>query len=367
MAESVIAQSRRKHRYQQIAAELSRQISSGVYGKGQALPSVRKLAASYGVSPVTARQAVERLRREGLVEIRQGAGTFVNERKADPSQSVSSVGLILSGVTSIEGWCFHLLRGLDAGIRSWNAHLRYYLFDPLRDSWPDLTERVRHDRARVLLMTGATRYETETHILEHLMPLGVPMLVIGNYKLPPSVSCVSFNLVGAVSHAVDELVKRGHRRLALLYSGVRKLDMNRDISLGFRLALRRKGLKYDPVMEATELDSDGYLALSHLAERDYRPTGLVMTERFVPGVLRWCQRHKQQADRLEVVTLTGSEDLITAAEPTFIMHLILPAEQLGYQAGLCARTLLENPQSPPIKRLVPFTVLTLAEPRDANG
>ncbi|WP_343616493.1 GntR family transcriptional regulator [Novosphingobium sp.] len=51
-------------------------------GVGQALPSERELCDSYGLSRVTIRKAIDGLVEDGLLERRQGAGTFVMGRQA---------------------------------------------------------------------------------------------------------------------------------------------------------------------------------------------------------------------------------------------------------------------------------------------
>jgi len=53
-------------------------IQGGHYAAGAALPSEDALAAGYGVSRVTLRNAMSALQAEGLVEKRQGVGTFVS-------------------------------------------------------------------------------------------------------------------------------------------------------------------------------------------------------------------------------------------------------------------------------------------------
>jgi GntR family transcriptional regulator len=63
--------------YEQIAARIRVAVASGEYTPGAALPSVRQLAASLRVNPATVVQAYRDLEREGFVEMRHGAGTFV--------------------------------------------------------------------------------------------------------------------------------------------------------------------------------------------------------------------------------------------------------------------------------------------------
>lgn len=52
-------------------------ISSGELAPGQQVPTEPDLMARYGVSRMTARSALGVLRAEGLVEVRQGTGTYV--------------------------------------------------------------------------------------------------------------------------------------------------------------------------------------------------------------------------------------------------------------------------------------------------
>lgn len=63
--------------YEQIAARLRLAIAGQELATGEALPSVRQLAATLRVNPATVVQAYRELEGEGYVELRHGAGTFV--------------------------------------------------------------------------------------------------------------------------------------------------------------------------------------------------------------------------------------------------------------------------------------------------
>jgi GntR family transcriptional regulator len=65
--------------YAQIAGRLRVAIAAVELRPGDALPSVRNLAARLRVNPATVVQAYRDLEAEGFVEMRQGAGTFVRE------------------------------------------------------------------------------------------------------------------------------------------------------------------------------------------------------------------------------------------------------------------------------------------------
>jgi GntR family transcriptional repressor for pyruvate dehydrogenase complex len=59
-------------------------ISNGDYPANQKLPSEKTLADEFGVSRPVLRAALERLREQGLVHSRQGAGSFVREVRTVP-------------------------------------------------------------------------------------------------------------------------------------------------------------------------------------------------------------------------------------------------------------------------------------------
>jgi GntR family transcriptional regulator len=67
-------------RYKRLAALLRARINSGELAVGQRLPSEKDLQDEYGMARETIRKAVGLLRSEGLVEVRQGHGTFVRHR-----------------------------------------------------------------------------------------------------------------------------------------------------------------------------------------------------------------------------------------------------------------------------------------------
>ncbi|MFC4769260.1 FadR/GntR family transcriptional regulator [Effusibacillus consociatus] len=65
--------------YQNIAVQIQRYIQEGYLNPGDKLPSMKELAKQFGVSRPTIREALSSLQAMGLVELRQGDGTFVSQ------------------------------------------------------------------------------------------------------------------------------------------------------------------------------------------------------------------------------------------------------------------------------------------------
>jgi GntR family transcriptional regulator len=65
--------------YRQLRDRVVAMILEKVLGDGDALPSVRNVAAEYRLNPLTVLKGYQELVDEGLVEKKRGRGMFVNE------------------------------------------------------------------------------------------------------------------------------------------------------------------------------------------------------------------------------------------------------------------------------------------------
>jgi len=64
--------------YRQLRDRVAAMILEGVFEEGDALPSVRNVAAEYRINPLTVQKGYQELVDEGVVEARRGLGMFVN-------------------------------------------------------------------------------------------------------------------------------------------------------------------------------------------------------------------------------------------------------------------------------------------------
>ncbi len=107
----------------QVISQLHTKISTGEWGVGERIPTEPELVAALGVGRNTVREAVRALAHAGLLDIRQGSGTYV--RAASELSGAVSRRVAAAGVREV----FEVRRGLEhqaarlAATRRTNADL----------------------------------------------------------------------------------------------------------------------------------------------------------------------------------------------------------------------------------------------------
>jgi DNA-binding FadR family transcriptional regulator len=99
-----------KNRAERVAAELSNQIRSGALNPGTRLPGEHATAKRFGVSRPVVREAIARLKTEGLVSTRQGDGAFVGDWRTETLHLDPGIGQDLESVLMID----ELRKGIEA-------------------------------------------------------------------------------------------------------------------------------------------------------------------------------------------------------------------------------------------------------------
>ncbi len=77
-------------RVEAVIQQLRAQIESGAWPRGERIPSEDQLAAQLGVGRNTVREAVRALAHIGMLEVRQGDGTYVRSQR-DPSAALRRI------------------------------------------------------------------------------------------------------------------------------------------------------------------------------------------------------------------------------------------------------------------------------------
>jgi GntR family transcriptional regulator len=141
----------KKHRniplYHQVFLVLQDWIGEGRYTPDEPLPSEEQLARLFGVSRVTIRAAMETLSKIGLVEPRQGVGTFVRELSGPEPLTAPMMDLLARSREIVRTTIAHVV---EFGFESAPRHVRTH-FQAGPDDLFQRAVRIRYMRDRPIM------------------------------------------------------------------------------------------------------------------------------------------------------------------------------------------------------------------------
>ena len=208
----------------EIVERLIKDIMSGVYSETGKLPSEATLSEAFGVSRMTLRGALEQLRRQGLVEKRNGIGSFLTKRAFRRS---GLIGLVIPDYERFEFFAgIKNEVGLHAARLGYAVELAFTTERSRKSTVADILRKVRHlaeHRAEGIIFRPFVTEElsdANTEIVSTLRNAEIPVVLIdSDIARPPERSdcdLVAINNIGAGRQIAKHLHERGYRRVAFL-------------------------------------------------------------------------------------------------------------------------------------------------------
>ncbi len=196
-------------KYQNIQGWLMRELSCGKYQVGDKFYSENELSKQFGVTPVTARQAMTYLESHGYVVRKQGSGTFV---KKIPSQPVRiklmnrcMIGLVTAGV--------ELTNNMTIGQTIVNlykeANERGYLVLLTHD---DISLFLEAEVEGIIILDNPSE-----NVIHKIQESGLPY--VGYSHLSEEHVSVKLNYRQAAKDIIDKFAETGHKHIAVVGEG----------------------------------------------------------------------------------------------------------------------------------------------------
>lgn len=206
----------RKPSYSKMTEYVEAMIAAGTYRSGDRLPTLRSLAEQFEINLDTARRGIWHLRDKGLLECRQGDGTYVNGiRKAE--KSPYRIGLLVRLGLPKTAYAGYILRGLqEAAMEKTAATLEMRQGEiGFEYAEPNVLESIR-DFSRscdALVLIG--NYDDTLHALPSQVPVvGVEMH--SNYG--GILSTISMDPVRSAELAVEFFLERKVKEVKIIDS-----------------------------------------------------------------------------------------------------------------------------------------------------
>lgn len=268
-------------RYLRVLAALRSDVLSGTFA--QRLPAEMELSTRYAVSRMTLRRAISALVEEGLLEPRQGAGTFVRENAGQ----ARSIGLVVTNDLAAnpdDPYHQHVVLSLiyACARRGWNLRVS--------PNVEDMAVRLSSGRGAPVAGCIAIAFPSDASAL--LASLPVPIVVIDGEPLPTAPAILPDNL-GGTEAAVARLVQLGHREIVHL-SGKATTASGRERLQAFLVGMGKAGLplRDNSVITGHFLVEEGYAAMAAWWSAPVRPTAVLCANDMMAfGAMRWLGEH----------------------------------------------------------------------------
>jgi GntR family transcriptional regulator of arabinose operon len=353
--------------YHQLRVALLDRIASKEFRPGDALPSERQLASDYHVSRITVIQALKALEDEGVLERHQGRGTFVaeparhEERTFTSDQTMAFLAPVLT-----DPFLFDIMHGVEkvASSHGFSLIMMCSHEDPVQES-----NLVREASKRGIggVIVYPIQDEASRPTFQALLQEGYPLVFIDRYyPALPADRVVSDDQQAAFA-ITQQLLAKGHRRIAFVTWYETACTSVQDRISGYRAALLQAEIEPDPKLIWQDLyagenkDGNNPNRLRILLD-EQAPTALVVVNFIVSGYL---------LSDLARLGMQVQKDIAVAGfdlnHPSIHSPLTSPAAiQHGSELGRrAANFLLERIQNfyqgPPRHAVIP-TQLILKEP-----
>ena len=207
-----------------IQERLVQDIAADIYTESGKLPSESALSASFGVSRMTLRVALDNLRRQGLIEKRNGAGSFLTKRAFRSSRLI---GLVIPDYEDFNFFS-EMRKEVErhASLVGYRISLVFTRERRRANVATDIRRKVRElaaNRAEGVIFRPFVAERMAAPNREIVRILGnaeIPVVLIdSDIARPPKRSgydLVAINNVGAGRQIADHLHERGYKRIAFL-------------------------------------------------------------------------------------------------------------------------------------------------------
>ncbi|MBS1371357.1 MAG: GntR family transcriptional regulator [Lentisphaeria bacterium] len=282
-----------RSKYEVIQQELTQQIRQGILQVGGKLPTEQELAAAYGVSRLTVRQAIGGLAAAGLVRSVQGKGSFVAEVKTAEAELRTIHFVTCSYHTSAENDAFHmpfLVRlGSEATQRGYTLCLSIL---PRHQSYRDFIRRSGMPptfRSGVILSN--VQYDADD--LKELESERIPYVTMPWFNAVKRGPRVGSDGAAGMRMCLECLLRHGHREIGLVNCPVGYTDFQMNLEMYCRM-LNEAGIAVRPeniVTASPFSEEEGMNAAAQLLRADSGLTAaVVFGDRAAAGFFRQLAR-----------------------------------------------------------------------------
>ncbi len=255
-------------KYKQVINWLTEKIDTGKLLPGERIPSENELCDRFSLSRQTVRHAISKLVEDGLVESRQGSGTFVADQRANDGER----NVVAVVTTYVDDYIFpSTIRGIESTLsdKGYSMLLSFSNNTVGKERQVLMDIFGRNDVAGIIMEPVKSALPSPNmDLYRKLESKGVKILLINSFYPELTLPHVSLNDALCAYKAVNALIEAGHENIGC----VLKLDdgQGRERYRGYLKAIMEAGLpfSYDHVNWIDTIDiKNGKRSLDKVMER----------------------------------------------------------------------------------------------------
>lgn len=207
-------------KYQQVIEWVRKRMQNGELSAGDRLESENELSAFFGISRQTIRHALELLVQEGVLERRQGSGTYIKDTKASEEKlELSKTVTIVS--TYVDGYIFpRILQAMVRELEKGGYGVQIMFTNNRLETERHLLLRLLEEKSRNPLiiepvMSGMPNPNIKYY--RRLKERGIPILFFHSYYPELDIPHVSLNDEMAGRVATEYLIRHGHTKIGGIF------------------------------------------------------------------------------------------------------------------------------------------------------
>lgn len=299
---------------------------------GTKLPSLRRSGELLSISYLTVSKAIGRLVDDGSVEVREGSGIYIQERKG---QSLHAVGVLMyeGKYSSMIAEMFH---GISRELSSAGINMIVHS-DQRMDPSQRFIRRIIKERQSVGFIVYGDELFKGRLFIEEILP-AVPIVVLNRCEVLP----VDGMVYSDDEQGMDELVKaihaKGHQRVLYFSSSSSSICTMRRTA--FEQAAQVCGIEYE-IVNGVDNDEIGYLQAMRVVVEKKKFTAIACwNDSIALGVIRLL--HAQGVNIPGDIAVTGYGNLDFADK---VHPRLSTVEQYYEEMGMeSVRLLLQSAQ-----------------------
>lgn len=323
-------------KYKQLMRELLSRIESGQLKPDERAPSEHEIAARFGMSRQTVRQALGELEKEGLLYRVQGKGTFISRQPANrQGQRGSMIGMI---TTHISDYIFpHIVRGAEARLREGGYSLMLSSTDNDKGKERENLEQMLLQPVSGLIIepTKSAQGNPNLPLFLSLDVHNIPYIMINERYPELHCPCLKTDDEAGGFVAAEHLMELGHRRIAGFFKTDDLQGANR--LKGFIRAVHEHRLPFGPgtVTHYTseEKQTTPFQAAMALLQAEERPTAFVAYNDELAVVLLEAARQRGLSVPGDLSIISFDDSALATATEVKLTTLSHPKLQMGIDAA----------------------------------